>query len=95
MYQFSLNIKIAYVISFYMGLVLISQFGEVRPRARFWSKFSDSKTIEHHLQWFSNDFEWSGSPPTHPNKHFIVGLVASMIGTGLGCMYISNQNIRV
>ena len=88
-YQFPLNTKITCVILFYFGPVLISQFGYFGPQARVWSKFSDSNTIavsEHHIQCFSNDFEWSGSLQNHTNKNFIVGSVASMVGTGLGCM---------
>ena len=71
MYQFSISIKITCLLSFYLGLVLSSQFDQFRPRDRVWSKFSVSKTIaetEHHLQCFSDDFEWSGSLPNRPRK---------------------------
>ena len=34
MFQFSISTKITCIMSFYLGLVLISQFGWFRPRAR-------------------------------------------------------------
>ena len=95
--SFLLVLKLPLNIILLGSCVLISQFGQFRPRARLWSKFSDSKTIavsEHHLQCFAGDFERSGSLPNRPNKNFIVGLVACMIGTGLPGVFSCRLKIR-